>query len=151
MDINQPLDQSYSGSLTINGPSRAFLEEAAKWAKFIAIFGFVLLGLSFIGVLSLALYMHNSFGDEMSLLQSIFVYIFSFSGVLIMYFPLMYLYRFASNTRISIAKNDSEGMNTAFSYLKSYFKFFGIYIIIFIGMSIFSMVRILVLILSLQN
>ncbi len=53
MDLDNILDDAPSpeANLIINQPIRDFLSESARWAKFLAIVGFVFLGLAVLGVL----------------------------------------------------------------------------------------------------
>jgi hypothetical protein len=51
----------------------------------------------------------------------------------IMFFPLLYLYRFAARVKFSIEGNDQETLNSSFHQLKMCFRYVGIFTIILIG------------------
>ncbi|WP_304064362.1 DUF5362 family protein [Pedobacter glucosidilyticus] len=108
-----------------------FLLETAKWAKFLAIMGFiftglaVLLGLLF-SVFGSAMLSATAFG---AIGGAAFGLIYIIAG-LIYYFPAKYLYDFAVYTKQAILIKDQESIEYAFSKIKSVFKFWGIMVII---------------------
>jgi hypothetical protein len=102
------MEQSQETSLFgfgIDQSSRAHLAEAAKWAKFLAIVGFVMCGLIvviafFVG--SFLAMMTNSYNDGYSSTarltggMGVFVTIFYIGIAILFFFPYLFLFRFAT-------------------------------------------------------
>ena len=125
----------------IDQSSRAHLAEAAKWAKFLAIVGFVMCGLIivlsfFIGALfstSMSRYGDSAaFGNGFGIIMTI-VYL-SF-GVLY-FFPCLFLFRFANNMIVALNSNEQITLNRSFQNLKIMFRYVGILTIIVLALYI---------------
>jgi hypothetical protein len=124
-------------SLSIDPVTKAHLTETAKWARFLAIIGFVFLGLGLVvGIISMAAmsYVANDvsttgFGSFASfgIAGFIFGYILV---VLLVFFPLLFLLRFANQMKAALVSNDQQKLNVSFQNLKAYFRFWGILAII---------------------
>ncbi len=125
-------------SLSIDPVTKAHLHETAKWARFLAIVGMVFLILGIIGILFVATAL-SSFSGPMETEYGgtspfpifgagiAFVYIIL---LVIWFFPLMYLLRFANRVRAALNGNDQQVLNAAFQNLKICFRFLGIVTII---------------------
>lgn len=141
MESNQSLF-----SLSIDPLTKAHLSETAKWARFLAIVGFIFLALMVLG----GVFMAVGFSSAMSEMETemegqpgmmanysagalAFIYVIA---AVIMFFPLLYLLRFANIMRASLAGNDQNALNASFQNLKSYFRYFGI--ITIIGLLIYA-------------
>ena len=129
----------------IDQSSRAHLAEAAKWAKFLAIVGFVMCGLIivlsfFIGSLfstSMSRYGDSAaFGSGFGIIMTI-VYL-SF-GVLY-FFPCLFLFRFANNMIVALNSNEQITLNRSFQNLKIMFRYVGILTIIVLALYIIAFV-----------
>jgi len=141
MDVNDVLDSSSSGSddLVVSGEIRGFLGETARWAKFIAIVAFVMLGLALLfvvlggsafGMLAAMEGMPIGGGGAIG---GFFIVIYLLV-IAIYFFPVLYLYRFAVNTQRALQIDDQGYLRTAFENLKSHYKFIGILMAIFVGL-----------------
>lgn len=136
MEQNQ--DSSLFG-LNVDQAGRAHLAEAARWARFLAIVGFVfcalivLVGLFFgslMGTLS-GRYGGNPYGDVtatpgLTAVMAIYYVVVA----LIYFFPCLFLFRFATKMKLSLASNDQEVLNTSFQNLKATFRYMGIVTIV---------------------
>ncbi|WP_374173973.1 hypothetical protein [Flavobacterium tructae] len=120
--------------LQLDQTAKDFLKETAKWAYFLSILGFVGIGLMvliavFAGTIFSA--MGNSmagmggFGGSFGALMGFF-YVFIAA---IYFFPVYYLYKFAVNTKRAFRENDSELLTSSLGYLKSHYKFIGIFML----------------------
>ncbi len=133
MDYEQPLDSGLSNELTINGDIRIFLKEIAKWALFLSIVGLGLLGISLLSILfmgsTMAAMMSSSMpGDIVNvfmLFYALFLCLFAI--------PVIYSLRFALNTKAALKEDNQEALTLAFEYLKSHYKFWGIFTAIFVA------------------
>jgi len=141
MEQNQ--DSSLFG-INVDQSGKSHLADAAKWAKFLAVFGFIICGLiviigiffgSFFSMFSSRYGGDNpyndiagssGFGTAMGTTMAV-VYIIM---ALIYFFPCLYLFRFATKMKTALASNDQIVLNTSFQNLKAAFRFVGILTII---------------------
>ncbi len=120
--------------LQIDHQASSFLRETAKWSKFLAIVGFIFIGLFLIIVLFagslMSSMMSSAYGTPGS--GSGGTILVAAVG-LIYFFPCFYLYKFATKMQVALRNNDQESLNTSFENLKSCFKFMGILMIILLA------------------
>jgi hypothetical protein len=116
--------------------SLEFLNTTAKWTKFLAIMGFIgigimlLLGL-FMGVIFSSLNnfpTYTSFHFPMNLLGMFYLIL---AAVYI--FPVIYLNNFSNYTSKAVAFRNTELLTTALSNIKKHFKYMGILVICLIA------------------
>ena len=116
--------------------SKSFLKETARWAYFLSIMGFILIALLII----LALFMGAIFAKLASLGGGVaalgvrsggFIMAIYLVSAVIYFFPVYYLYQFASKAKAAFATDNNEQLNASFEYLKSHYKFIGIFTLIF--------------------
>lgn len=125
-------------SLAIDPVTKVHLSETAKWARFLSILGFILLGLFIIGGISIALFVGrplDTYGgrsvfDSFSVGMS-FAYIVA---AIIWFFPLLFLFRFSSRMKTALNGNDQNALNTSFQNLKISFRYVGIITIIVLAL-----------------
>lgn len=114
------------GNITIE----MYIKETAKWGKFLAIVGYVFLGImvliAFVMILGLSA-LGNIPGQKfpMTILGMIYLLL---TGV--NFIPVTYLYRYSTEAGKAVENNDEENYTLAFANLKSLFKFIGIFTII---------------------
>jgi hypothetical protein len=125
-------------NLTIDPITKAHLSETAKWARFLSVVGFVFLGLMILGGVSISLYTNrpldnyggsgvfDSFGVGMAFLYIIVAVLW--------FFPLLFMFRFASRMKAALHGNDQNTLNTAFQNLKVCFRYVGIITIIVLAL-----------------
>ncbi len=128
METNQPLDTNFAEGLHLNHESRGYLKETAKWARFLAILSFVMLGLFMLLGLFAGAFMSFMMADipGAEMIPSGLITAYFLVAVLIGFFPTMYLYRFASKMNIALQNEDEIALTGSFSNIKSYYKFIGI-------------------------
>lgn len=137
--MEQSQDTSIFG-FGIDSSSREHLSEAAKWAKFLAIVGFVMAGLlALLGMFagSLIGFMTRKYSSEgygaaseitggLAVIMSIL-----YVGIAVLVFlPYLFLYRFATRMRTALGTNDQQTLNSSFQNLKIMFRYVGIMTII---------------------
>ena len=127
-------NQDSNPQLVIDVVSKTYLNEIRKWAKFLSIIGFIGIGLMVILSISMGFFVSNTFGgmEESPLSSGLFGIVYLLMAVLY-FFPLYYMYKFSHNMKHALSNDSSENMVEAFKYLKSQFKFFGVYTIVFIA------------------
>ncbi|HEV7330800.1 MAG TPA: hypothetical protein VGN63_07165 [Flavisolibacter sp.] len=136
-------------SLTIDPAAKSHLLETAKWARFLAMVGFVFLVLViFVGIYSTVTI--NRFEDsyrEMGGMGSETVLGSAGTGVAVIYiimaiiwfFPLIFTLRFANQMRNALQSNDQELLGTSFQNLKVCYRYLGIVTVIFLVMIALSL------------
>ncbi|MBL4650118.1 MAG: hypothetical protein JKY03_10330 [Aureispira sp.] len=133
MSFTEQLDSGMNTELSITNESKSFLLTTCKWAKFLAIVGFVFLGFFvlialFIGFSGFPVQGMNDFDGMTYIIM--FVYFF-LAGIY--FFPTLYLYRFSNLVKQGIENNSTDLMTSGFENLKSCFKFMGVTMAIIIG------------------
>lgn len=114
-----------------------YLKETARWAKFLAILGFIFCGLMVLialfagSFITAILSMGNGAAAGMGYMGGVvsFVYIVM---ALLFFFPCFYLYNFASRMQVALRSNDQEQLAKSFRNLKSCYKYIGIFTIIYL-------------------
>ena len=137
-------------SLSIDPVTKSYLIETSKWAKFLAIIGMIALVLMMVFGVAMAVGMSsalNTYETEYSgsptgfgtmsagIMGGLYIVI-----AVIMFFPLLYLLRFANRVKAAMYGNDQNSLNVSFQNLKSYFKFLGILTIIYLALIILGIV-----------
>jgi Family of unknown function (DUF5362) len=138
MEENNP---SSLFELSIDHESSQYLTETARWAKFLAIVGFVTCGL--LAVLSFfigSLLSRNVFapygsdgaaaisGAAGGLITALYL-----AFALLYFFPCLFLYQFSIRLKAALRDNDQVKLNQSLKSQKSLFKFIGILTIIVLG------------------
>ncbi len=124
--------------LGIDPTSKAHLAEAARWARFLAIVGFVMCGLIvLLGIFAGSIFssMPGRYSDEfggrsplggLGAMMSV-LYI----GIAILYFfPCLFLFRFANYMKAALATDQQNTLNSSFQNLKIMFRYVGIVTIV---------------------
>lgn len=115
----------------IESETLKYLNTARKWAMFLAIIGFIFLGLFVVlGIIAgTFLTAFNTGETSLGIPESVMFVIF-FALVVIIYFPLHFLFRFSKHTSKAVSTQDKKEFHKAFKNLKFYFAFIGVLIII---------------------
>lgn len=145
-----------TNDLTVTSIGRGYLSETAKWAKFLAILGFIMCGFMAIAAFFLPFLMSFMPANEMMPVGAmgkgvgVIMTIVYLVTALLLFMPCLYLFRFSTKMKTAVMHSDSDILDTSFSNIKSFFKFYGImaivalcfYILMFllaiIGASIFA-------------
>lgn len=142
--LSSPLDHMAGNSandLTISSDAVGYLKEVGKWSKFLSIVGFVGIGfMVLIGLFAGTIFSAIGQGNaDMPfppfLLGGIYIVIAA-----IYFFPVYYLFNFSTKIQQALASRDNSILNDAFKYLKSHYKFLGIFVIITIGLYIVAFI-----------
>ncbi len=135
--MEQDQDTSSSG-LGIDQTSQTHLVEAARWARFLAIVGFIVCGLIILmGIFAASIFssmMEKFRGEEfsnipMSGLGQMMSVIYIVAAV-IYFIPCLFLFRFANYMKTAFITGEQETLNKSFQNLKVMFRFVGILTII---------------------
>ncbi len=127
-------------SLNIDPQAKMHLTDAAKWARFLAITGMVLLAImaifSVVGM-GIGLGQMETTSDlpgydtsGMASAAGVTMIVVTLIVVVIVFFPLLFLLRFSNAMRNALAANDQEMLIDSFLNMKRYFRYLGILTII---------------------
>jgi hypothetical protein len=110
------------------------LNIARKWAMFLAIIGFIVLGLFIIlGLIAGTFLKTFGGGESISGIPESLIFISYIILALVYFFPVMYLFRFSKFTSRAILSLDRKYLDKAIKNLKLYFAYIGILIIIILS------------------
>lgn len=117
-----------------------FLKEIAKWAKFLSILGFIMVGLMVLMGLFTGAIMgfagsmvpHEAFEGQPNPMNMMggFMGFFYVIIAAFYFFPVYYLYNFSSKIKSAIQLNSEVALEDALKNLKSHYKFVGIVAVI---------------------
>ena len=142
----EPYNQAAAGpgdnlfELQVDQQSISYLGETARWAKFLAIVGFVLCGVMIVFALfaGTILSTFSRMGNTDALTSTLglggaFISLIYIVIALLYFFPCLYLFNFSNKMQSALRNNDQTNLNAAFSNLKACFKFVGILTIVFLS------------------
>jgi hypothetical protein len=137
MESNVPLDSEiYDVEITVE--ARGSLLETAKWGRFLAIVGslmmtFFLLMVLFMGG-ALVSQMNEIQGQQgLGVLGGTFWTVYLICIFVFIFFPLYYLYNFSIKTIRAINSTSTKNLTEGLKNLKSLFKFYGVFVATIVG------------------
>jgi uncharacterized membrane protein len=132
-------NQHNESQLIVNTLSKNYLNETQKWSKFLSIVGFIGIGLLIVFSIFIGFFMPNFLPSDQADIMSggLFGFVYLLMAALY-FFPVLYMYKFSKHMKTALSNNDTENIDEAFKYLKSQYKFMGIYTIVCLGIYILS-------------
>ena len=130
---NEKQTENYENQLTT--AAVGFLQESAKWSKFMAIIGFIGIGLMVLVSLFMAIgfsAMSASTMPELPFPMSVFSILYVLFAA-IYFFPVYYLYQYATKTSAALHSKNKQLLADGLENLKSHHKFLGIFTLIIIS------------------
>lgn len=134
-DLNQTSEAGANTSgqrLHFTEPVRGDLLETSKWVMFFAVLLFIVLGFIVIAALMM-IFTAGAYGFGMAIAM-IGIY-----GSLI-FFPAWYYYKFSTLTRQALSYNNNAALDEGFLYLKRFYRFVGILVIVVIGLCLLMLI-----------
>jgi heme/copper-type cytochrome/quinol oxidase subunit 2 len=127
--------------LHLDQQSVNYLHEASRWSRLLSIVGFiycglmVIFGLFFGSMVTRMMSMSGMGGTDAALtgVSTVFLSFFITLMALIFFFPAYFLFNFSSKMRRALHNNDQASLTDSIKNLKSFFKFYGIIVIIFLS------------------
>jgi hypothetical protein len=136
-NTSQPTENNLF-DLSVNQESKYHLGETAKWTRFLAIAGFIFIGIMILYGIFISSLIDSSFknyppGFESAFPTTVFrtvmiTYMVIFG--LIYFFPCLFTLRFSNHVKAAIAANDPVRLAIAFKNLKKTARYLGILTII---------------------
>jgi len=124
---------------SLTDDSVSFLKEGAKWAKFLAIMGFIGVGFMFMGGFYMGFFMSNlsgMYGNTLNYPPGFWwIMAFVYWVLAAIYIaPVYYLFQFSDKMISAINSLNNQKLNDSFKYLKSHYKFLGIMTIVILSL-----------------
>lgn len=125
--------------LILNQDAQYFLNQAGKWARFLGIVGFIFSGIiALIGLFAGSIFATVTAYSANPLFRgsatALTVGYLIIAGI--SFLPALFLFQFGSRAKLALLMADSIGISGALHKLKSFFKFYGILIIIVIALDL---------------
>ena len=120
-------------SFTSNSAINEYLIATSKWGKFLAIMGYIGMGILFLIAILMIVGLSqfskiSGMGFPMTMMGFVYILI-----AVIYYFPVNYLYKFSVRIKKGLDSKDLPMIASGFRNLKSLFKFMGILTIVIIS------------------
>jgi hypothetical protein len=123
--------------LQVDHIGTVYLRDAARWARFLAIAGFVFCALFVVvAILSMTVLssLFNSMGASGVAGIGGGVIAVVYIGIAVLdFFPCLYLYKFAARMQVALNSNDQEQLNSSFLNMRAFYRFVGVLMIIALG------------------
>ncbi len=118
------------------------LNTTRKWSMFLAILGFIALGIMLLIGLIAGVFLSVFKTQEINLGagESILIFGLLLLFGVIYFFPILYLFRFSKHAGNAVRALDKEQMHKAFRYLRKYYVFIGITIIIVLVIYVIALI-----------
>lgn len=126
----------FENTLSVDKTGQQYLQETAKWARFLAIVGFVLTGIIVLAAIFAGTIMSTLAATSASL------GFFPSAGITFIYlilaglyfFPCLFLFQSSQKLMAALQSGDSEALTSAFEKLKNFFRFVGIMTLVMISL-----------------
>jgi hypothetical protein len=126
--MDAPLDNN---KIEIERETLSHLDTTRKWAMFLAIIGFIFLGLIIIiGLIAGTFLTAFNSGEKGLGIPESLMFIPVLLLIVIYFFPVLFLFRFSKHTSHAIQNFDKLELHKALKNLKYYFAYLGVLIII---------------------
>ena len=137
------LYEEESAGITLDPVMMGYLRIAAKWGKFLAIVGFVMIGLIVLFGVFFGTIMGSAMGGAMGAAMpggemmggalATFMTVLYLLFAVLYFFPVLYLYRFSDKMQVGLRVQSPDVVLESFRNLKSLFKFMGVLTIVILG------------------
>jgi hypothetical protein len=126
-------NQKEPGRIEIGQDTLKNLNTLRKWTMFLAVSGFIFLGLILmLGIITGTFLTAFSHSDKIPGIPDALL-IGSFIGLaLIVFFPILFLFRFSKHASNAVSSLDGKEFHKALKYMKLFFLFLGIFLILLI-------------------
>lgn len=131
---DQILMDNAFGNTQMSDRMKSILADIAKWAKFLAIIGFIFIGLMVLGSLFAGAVISMMMPEGMvpaEMYAGVIIYLLVISGIY--FFPVLFLYQFASGAQRALATGNDTEIEKAFNALRKHYRFLGILTIVFLA------------------
>lgn len=134
-----------NNDLQVTPLSQNFLNEAAKWGKFLSIIGFIFCGFLAVAAFFMpALYSRltafNQLSSDVVGATATLITVIYLVFAVLLFFPCFYLNKFSVKMKIALNSVSQENFEESFKNLKSLMKFYGIFTIIILSFYVLAFI-----------
>lgn len=138
-----------NNDLQVTPPVYNYLNETARWGKFLAILGFIGCGLMlllsfFVSTIMMSIPPYNQMTGGLASSMPVVITIIYIALALLFFIPCLYLYRYSVKMKSALSTQSQEEWEASLSNLKSLFKFYGIMCIVIL--SLYALIFILAMV-----
>ena len=143
LEENNPEENLEQGNtLVVTEDIRSHIYETAKWARFLAIVGFLTSGVLIMVAFSASAF-ENALtqtpgGQQMAELGSTMLTVIMLLSALLYFYPSLMLFKYASAAKTAVLYQEQESLSVAMAKMKSFFKFWAILTIVTISFYVIS-------------
>jgi hypothetical protein len=123
--------------LIVTEDIRSYLYDTAKWTKFLSIIGFVFTALialfAFGSSAFVSLLATYSPGNPLAAMGSGFITVYFLVMALLYFYPSLLMFKHSNAVKKAVLYGDQESLSIAMLNLKSFFKFWGVLMIVLIA------------------
>ena len=125
-------EQENRNELVLEIQAEAYLRETGKWAKFLAIVGFIFMGFMAIGAIVMFA-ISGSMGNLMPFPMWIIGFVYLLIAV-VYCFPIYYLLQFSNKAKEALDSRSTQCMTESMGFIKAHYKFVGILTIVMLAL-----------------
>jgi hypothetical protein len=138
-----------SFELQVNETAVEYLRSSAKWSQFLAIMGYIGIGLMVLAALAIfisgaalgsSMGSFGMFGAIQGILSGVYIVV-----ALFYFFPVYYLYKYATDMKNALNERNNDLLTSSFGYLKSHHKFLGISVLVILSLYLLMIIGFVVL------
>ena len=138
-ETNEDVSTSFpENPLVVTEDIRSYMYDTAKWTKFLAIVGFVFSALVAMAALGagafITLLNKMNPGNSFGALGTGFFTVYLLLMGLLYFYPSLLLFKHANAAKKAILYGDQENLSIAMRNMKSFFKFWGVLMIVILGL-----------------
>lgn len=134
--------------LLVSDVSKKYLKEISSWATFFAVLGFIgvgLMALVAIIVVAVVPFIPTDGSDQLAAFPMALIGGLYFALAVLYFFPVLYLFRFASKMKLALMESNVLRVDDAFKNMKSHFKFMGIMTIVIFSLYVLAAIAVVVM------
>ncbi len=124
MENLETVEQENRNELVLEIQAESYLREGRKWAKILAIIGFV--GLGFGVLIAIGMFVASGFLGDISPVPVAGIGVFYLLLIGVYFFPIYYLLQFANKAKEALNTRNTQSLTESMRYLKGHYKFIGI-------------------------
>lgn len=140
METNTDLNYGQA-EMSLTNESIEFLKTGAKWAKFLAVLGFIGTGFMILAALfMIAMSTSEQFNVSSMSMPKGLIGLLYFVMAAVYFYPTLCLFNFSDKIKKAFISMDNNVLTESFKNLKNMFQFIGITTIVFIGLYLIGII-----------
>ena len=140
-------ESSWEHPMHIDKVSENYIKSTGKWARVLAILGFIVVGIMVLGSFSMGSILRLygvSENNPMTGAMSVGITLFYLMLAAVYFIPILYLFRFSDYAGSAIRLKDEDSLRNAFRYLNAHYRFVGIMALVLIGFYVLMIIAVII-------